>query len=76
MKYGLYSAEAARLFGSFYYKKPDGSQVEITCVCDTPDWDGYCWKDKVSVGEVVEYGWCGKATTGIWTLFDYLMEGF
>jgi hypothetical protein len=46
-----YSAKAAELHGSVFWRAPDGREVELTAVTE----GDYFWEDKVSVGPVVEY---------------------
>jgi hypothetical protein len=61
-QYGFYSQKAVDMgLGSAYYTRPNGSKVEITCVCDDVNGSDYKLADKVCVGEVVKYvGVCKK----------------
>ena len=54
---GLYSSKAERRFGHVVYKRPDGSEVAITCIVkDLPgEREHYAWDDVVEVGEVVPF---------------------
>jgi hypothetical protein len=53
---GFYSHEA-RHFGSFLYRKPDGTEVEVTSVFSSKERGEriYRWDDKVCVGEVTKF---------------------
>jgi hypothetical protein len=52
---GVFSEKAAELFGTLWYKTPNGSEVEVTAVYeDGENAEGYGWVDKKIVGEVVE----------------------
>lgn len=55
MKLGLYSPTAAQLYGTVFYLKPDGTEVEVTAVFDEESVSDYKWKDTKVVGEVVKY---------------------
>ena len=49
-----YSDESANLFGSVFYARADGTEVEVTMVDD--DIQAYCgWPDKQYCGEVVKF---------------------
>lgn len=51
-KYAVYSETQSHYTGTFFYKKADGSYVEVTEVNDDPTFPGNCWPDKVFLGEV------------------------
>lgn len=59
MKIGYYS-EGQRRYGSFFWSKPDGSEVEITEVRD--DGSSSQWIDAECVGEVVDFVRAGAAS--------------
>lgn len=55
MKYGFYSelAKKSGQCGTFWYKTPDGQEVEVTAVVsDDPNGNTYGWSDKVCLGQV------------------------
>jgi hypothetical protein len=62
-KYGFYSAEAAKFYGTHLYSTVDGQQVEVTSICRDIHGIDYKWKDKRFVGEVVK--WLGKVSSGL-----------
>lgn len=35
--YGFYSAQGAKIGGTSFYSTPDGGDVEVSCVCPTPE---------------------------------------
>jgi len=55
MKHGFYSRRQAEKWGTCFWTAPDGSEVEVSCVCN-PSKCECKWDDKVDVGPVV--GWC------------------
>lgn len=55
-KYGLYSPSMANQTGViFVYKRPDGSEVEVSGISLDPECSSYHWKDKVLLGEVTDF---------------------
>lgn len=47
---GLYSAKAAKQFGSSIYLDRFGNEVEVTCVAANPEFiKEYCWEDTIVV---------------------------
>ena len=60
MKLGLYSPTAAELYGTVFYLKPDGTEVEVTAVFDEESASDYMWKDTKVVGEVAKYVRAGR----------------
>lgn len=60
-KYGFYSQLAADAgHGTYWYAKPDGSEVEVCCVETDPEGPDYKWEDKVCLGEVSHWLRTGK----------------
>lgn len=58
--YAWYSPRTAKLYGSVIYARADGTEVEVTIVCDSNvSNDG--WTDKIYVGEVTRYLRKGQA---------------
>ncbi len=58
---GLFSEQAAALYGSDFYWDVQGREVEVTCLgVDAAD---YNWPDKIVLGRL--YGWirCGRPNT-------------
>jgi hypothetical protein len=54
-KFAAYS-EKQSVFGTSFYRRPDGSIVEATCVEDTEGCPVGCmWPDKIDLGTVVEF---------------------
>lgn len=61
-RYGCYSAKAvANGCGTFWYKRPDGSEVEVTSVESDPKCAEYKWPGKKLVGEVAGFLRNGRA---------------
>ena len=57
VKFGFFSETAAGKLGSLLYKRPDGTEVDVTAIYDTKE-EGekfYHWNDKVCVGEVTRF---------------------
>lgn len=71
--HAYFSAEAAYLYGSSYYRRADGSKVEITCVGEDRQWieEHYQWKDKRYLGVCADE-WLGKAKQGITPDYPYM----
>jgi hypothetical protein len=64
---GYWSTQAAERWGYCRYKTPGGKIVNVTCVNDTIDWDGYKWADKEIVGFVVyNGGYIDRPSRGTW----------
>ncbi len=61
MRYGWFSAKAASSFGANVYRRPDGSEVIITVVCDSNTDSGCKWDDIICVGEVTD--WIRRASS-------------
>lgn len=56
-----YSPEAAALgYGTTFYKREDGTEVEVTCVGEEADLEWYKWPDKQYLGLVVRYSRPGQ----------------
>lgn len=55
VKYGWYSAKAAELYGSAFWRTPNGEEVEVTDVTLDSTGKSYKWKYKVPRGQVIEY---------------------
>jgi hypothetical protein len=61
--YGVYSQQAAEQFGTFIYRRPDDSEVEITAVYKQLNDPVYGWPDAVWIGEVTKYIRVGRVNT-------------
>ena len=59
VKFGFYSEEASKRFGSVFWIDSEGKEVEITAVLNSRDSE-YGFKDKVFVGVVVRYSRQGR----------------
>lgn len=55
VRYAFYSDEAAKKFGTVVWKNTNGEMITATAICDDPKGETYKWKDKVYVGEVVQF---------------------
>lgn len=55
IKYAWYSKKAARQNGTVIYRRPDGSEVEVSSVSDDPTKHGLGWDDVEYIGEVTEF---------------------
>lgn len=53
--FAVFSAKQKEWVGSSIYRRPDGSEVEITSVSSEEGCPETKWSDKVSVGEVVAW---------------------
>jgi hypothetical protein len=63
--FGVFSQKAADEHGSLIYRKSDGTEVEVTAICnDLKGFKSYCWKDKVFVGIVVAHVRQGRPNNG------------
>lgn len=55
-KYGFYSGRSHDAgHGTHWYAKPDGSEVEVSCISLDPEGAEYRWDDKKAVGEVTQW---------------------
>ena len=56
-KYGAYSAQADKDYGSCIWKDINGNNVRVTCVCDDVQWiaDNYKWPDTKIVALVTKF---------------------
>lgn len=64
---GIYSAQAAALYGSVLYSGPasaNGQPIEVTCVSPesrfNDSWKAYKWPDKIEAGPVLTYLGVGR----------------
>lgn len=55
MVIGIYSSEAACLYGTSIYLTPEGKEVHVTCVMSEGEILKYNWADKVIIGPVTDY---------------------
>lgn len=62
MKIGVFSETAAKWYGSSYWTKEDGTEVEITWIGNegADIENNYQWADKVIVGPVVAHSRAGR----------------
>lgn len=52
IKYGFYSASAAKQCNTFEFTNVSGENVKFTAAMTTPDGADYFWPDKVAVGPI------------------------
>jgi len=55
MKYGVYSARFAELYGSSIYSTPDGKEVEVSGVYEDQECSPFTWEDRVLLGPVDQW---------------------
>jgi len=55
MLYAVYSAQQAKLIGTDIYRRPDGSEVEVTTVNSIRNDPKNEWPDKQDLGEVIGF---------------------
>ena len=51
----LFSAKAAELYGTAFYKNAEGKEIEVTAVMPLGTEKEYNWQDTVNRGKVVEW---------------------
>lgn len=61
IKIGMYSEEAAKLYGTHIYSTPSGGLMEV-CSVDSKYPEGYNWPDAQNCGPVDK--WIRKGRTG------------
>lgn len=55
MKYGFYSAKMDAYVGHLIYKGPQGNDVAVTAISDSPTDSGLFWDDVEPRGEVTTF---------------------
>ena len=72
--FAVFSAKQKQYAGSSIYRRPDGSEVEVTCVSSNEGCPETKWDDKVDLGEVVSWVRSEKIIHRRWILADYDLE--
>jgi len=69
--FAVFSAKQKECAGSSIYRRPDGSEVEVTCVGSKDGCPETKWDDKINLGEVVDWVRSQKVVRRGWPRVEY-----